>query len=78
MSIVRQSDEITTIIYQDDSGEVYRRNDFNSPYAFTANSVARWHNWLHILETAEKYPALDKAIQDVELLYNIVRDNERQ
>jgi hypothetical protein len=74
MSIVRQSDEITTIIYDDGSCEVYRRNDFNSPYQFKGDSVVRWHKWLHILETADKYPALSESIEAVELMYEIVKD----
>lgn len=76
MAIVKHCDEITALVFQDGSGKIYRRNDFNSPYVFKGESIARWHQWLHILETADQYPVLSKAIEDVELLYNIVRGNE--
>jgi hypothetical protein len=78
MNTIKQSDEITTIIYVDGRCEIWWRNDFNSPHTANGDYVTRWHNWIHILELAYKHPALNKAIEDVELMYNMVRDDERK
>lgn len=73
MAIVNKSEEITTIIYEDGSGEIYFRNDFNSPYTFTGTNIVRWMKWLDVLKTAEAHPEFEKVIKDVELLYELVR-----
>jgi hypothetical protein len=78
VSIIKQSEEITTIIYEDGRCEIWRRNDFNSPYTASGDYVLRWNNWIHILEMADRYPALGKAIEDVELMYNLVREDARK
>ena len=73
MSLVRVSEEITTIILDDGSGHVYRKNDFNSPYRCKAETILRWHRWIQVLETADQYPELEKAIDDVELIYEMMK-----
>lgn len=73
MSIVNKSEEITTIIYEDGSGEIYRRNDFNSPYTFTGANIIRWMKWIDVLKTAEQHPEFEQVIKDVELLHELVK-----
>jgi hypothetical protein len=73
MSIVNKSEEITTIIYEDGSGEVYRRNDFNSPYVYRGTTITRWMEWLDVLQKAENHPEFEKLLDEVETLYRIIK-----
>jgi hypothetical protein len=73
MAIVKHSNEVTVLVYADQSGEVYYRNQFNSPIDSSEAAIERWHKWLHVLNTAEQYPGLSEAITDIEVLYELIR-----
>jgi hypothetical protein len=72
--ILKDSNEITVLTYKDATGEVWYLNHFNSPIATNEAAIARWHKWLHILTIAEQYPGLSESIENIEVLYELVRD----
>ena len=56
MAIIKGSEEITVIIYKDGNGEVYFRNNIESPKVCSGETIVRWLMWLDVLERASKTP----------------------
>jgi hypothetical protein len=72
--MIQQIEEL--IIYTTDSGSksVYLRannNDFIE--ANNQTSLKRWMKWKDILSTAENNESLETAIQQVEVIYELIR-----
>jgi hypothetical protein len=77
MAIVKTSEEITTIVYTDDTAEVYRRNNINSPLKTSGPVVIRWLSWIDVLEQAEQCESLDEVLRHIELITNLTKSERK-
>lgn len=71
-------------VYESPDGgrTIYRRlpGSFDREVYYTAPEIMvikRWNNFKEIIELAETEPALNDAISKVEMLYELLKDNER-